>query len=469
MQTINIGGVLYLWPGGATLYKAGEPKPCGRGWTGTKPPGCKRAQRKTKTSKKSSKAEAPTKTEKPARSKAKQEPKAKASKTSTSPMPQPKQDSGYKIPTTGRSAVNAVDFEGMEFGFGSLNDLAGVNTRAIYPRRGDLNLADLNSLDSVNAAIERVEQQQSGDNPLYAQDYRKGRNGESQEFLVFSGQDDDVAAKLKKLGAVEVEGRLYLVRGDGKTRPMNAAEKKLVGSMKERWDLHRSAFRDVEGIATEVDLASLFGGRKKSVLKEVGEPLKRHKAATKKLWATEDKQLGRSPSKQNRAALEKTLKAEAQNWAKSMGFTGEGVNGFSADATKAHDIAHPAAHRLLGLDSQQINQTFGGLKDPDGKPSLIAEEALVNAVEHLSRGDTLEASIQNGLRLAKVQSRNGTDEERAYVRSEEFARGVIDLIENRVYKNNEYSNLMPIVRDYNVISGTVTTSGADFTNSASGG
>lgn len=46
MQTINIGGVLYLWPGGATLYKAQAPKPCGKGWEGTNPPGCKRATQK---------------------------------------------------------------------------------------------------------------------------------------------------------------------------------------------------------------------------------------------------------------------------------------------------------------------------------------------------------------------------------------------------------------------------------------
>lgn len=450
MQTINIGGVLYLWPGGAILYKAGEPKPCGRGWTGTKPPGCKRAQRKAKATKKSSKAEAPTKTEKPARSKAKQPPESKPAK----PLQQQQPVSAYKIPATGRSVVDAED-PWNPFNPDSMRDMGGYRVVwATNPAIGQLPASELSG--AIGAQIES-EGLPPGDEPV----------------LVIGTDrfNKDLAEKFDELGAGLLGGDYsVLLWDDDELKPLTDKDKQAIAETEERWNLHNAAFGDVAEIAREIMIATImYPGKKKKMMDQIKEPLKRHKAATKKLWATEDKQLGRTPSKQNRTALEKTLKDEAQKWAKSMGFSGEGVNGFSADATKAHDIAHPAAHRLLGLNSQQINQTFGGLKDPDGKPSLIAEEALVNAVEHLSRGDTLEASIQNGLRLAKVQSRDGTDEERAYVRSEEFARGVIDLIENRVYKNNEYSNLMPIVRDYNVISGTVTTSGADFTNSAAGG
>jgi hypothetical protein len=364
----------------------------------------------------------------------------------------------YKIPATGRSEVSAQDVA-IPFGPNALREMAG--RRVLWSTSVSL-------LDDIPA------EELSGAIGAIIDSDPQARTGKGETLVaVHKGFDPKMAAKFRSLGAEPIDdaGTYVALRWDGEDlKPITAADKTEIAAAQDRWNRHREAFRDVESMSVDVSIASIvYKGNKNKMLALIEEPLKAHREATKKLWAAEDKDLSRSPTKQSRKKLEKALQAEAQDWAKSMGFTGEGVNGFSADATKAHDIAHPATHRLAGMNSQQINRAFGDLKDANGKPSLLAEEALVNAVEHLSRGDTKEASIQNGLRLAKVLSRNATEAERQYVRSEEFARGLIDVIENRIYKNNEYSNLMPIVRDYNVISGTVTTSGADFTNSASGG
>ena len=189
-----------------------------------------------------------------------------------------------------------------------------------------------------------------------------------------------------------------------------------------------------------------------------------------KLAKVEDAWVGRKPTPGSIPSADE-YKKKAEDWAKSQGFTDGGVNGFTAEATKAHDIAHPLTHDLVGLNSAQINQTLGSLKGVSGKPSLVAEEAVVNIVEHLSRGDSLSASILNGVRLARVQSRDPkfeTDETRAYVRSKEFKNALSDLAD-KIYKNDNFSEYMKIVREFNRVSGTVTASGEDFTNSASGG
>jgi hypothetical protein len=359
------------------------------------------------------------------------------------------QSQTYEIPESGRDAVNASDI-GQDFGFDAINEFAGFS------------MTNILGSPSIEQANEMVKRKIADGFTL------EGTNGR----LLAEVSDN---AAMRAFGATSIDdGRNAVLAWDGdKLTPLTAADKKTLAEARKMWELHQEAFSSVEDIQTEVSIASIIYDRSKSktskILAGVADELKAHKAATKKLWAAEDKALGRTPSKQNRKQLEDEVKAEAKAWAKSMGFTEGGVNGFSADATKAHDIAHPATHRLAGLDSPAINKAFGNLKDADGKPSLLAEEALVNIVEHLSRGDTSEASIQNGLRLAKVLSRNSTEKERRYVRSPEFARGIIDLVDNRIRKNNEYSNLMPIVRDHNTIAGTVTTSGSDFSASASGG
>lgn len=201
---------------------------------------------------------------------------------------------------------------------------------------------------------------------------------------------------------------------------------------------------------------------------EQDEGQRLNRSETDKLFKLQDEAFVRQP-KLSKAKAESELKAEASRWAKSQGFAPGGTNGFSAEATEAHDIAHPATHRLIGLNSDQIRKEFGNLVTKTGKPSLIAEEALVNAIEHLAAGDSLEASIQNGLRLARVQSRSGTDAEKAYVRTSKFANKIIDLIANKAFLDNDFTPIAQVVRDYGYISRTVTASGGNFNNSASGG
>jgi hypothetical protein len=185
--------------------------------------------------------------------------------------------------------------------------------------------------------------------------------------------------------------------------------------------------------------------------------------------ALEDKWVGRKP----KAGVVKPLaeyQKKAEDWARSMGL-GDSANGFTAEATKAHDVAHPITHEMLGMDSKQIHSALGSIKQKDGKPSLLGEEAIVNVVEHLSRGDSLEASIVNGLRVARVLSRNTqyeTDEGRQHVRSKEFNSVLADLA-TKLYKNDNYNEYMKHVRHANRVSGTVRASGFDFNNTASGG
>ena len=188
-----------------------------------------------------------------------------------------------------------------------------------------------------------------------------------------------------------------------------------------------------------------------------------------KLGKTEDEWMGRKPKK-GAVKSANHYKKKADEWAKSQGL-GDFANGFTSEATKAHDLGHPITHEMIGMDSNSINKALGGLKQKDGKPSLVAEEAIVNVVEHLSRGDSLEASILNGVRLARVLSRNTeyeTDEAREYVRSKEFKDKIVEL-SDKLYRNDNFTEYMKLVRQANRVSKTVTAAGDDFTNSASGG
>lgn len=183
----------------------------------------------------------------------------------------------------------------------------------------------------------------------------------------------------------------------------------------------------------------------------------------------EDEWVGRSPKK-GAVKNDSHYKKKASQWAESMGL-GDSANGFTSDATKAHDIGHPVTHEMTGMSSQELHRSLGGIKQKDGKMSLLGEEAIVNVVEHLSRGDTLEAAIVNGLRVARVLSRNTeyeTDEGRKTVRSKEFKDKLIELAE-KVYKNDNFNDYMKLVRVANRVSKTVTAAGDDFSDTASGG
>ncbi|HEY9643601.1 MAG TPA: hypothetical protein V6C57_24140, partial [Coleofasciculaceae cyanobacterium] len=189
-----------------------------------------------------------------------------------------------------------------------------------------------------------------------------------------------------------------------------------------------------------------------------------------RLAPIQDQWVGRKP-KAGVVPSEEEYRRKAAAWAKSQGFEEGGVNGFTAEQTKAHDIAHPVTHDMVGLGSKGIHESFGGVKQKNGSPSLIAEEAIVNMVEHFSRGDSLQNSITNGIRLARVLSRNTdteTDEGRKYFRSPEFKNKLVEAA-NRIYTNDNFSEYMRLVRKYNQISGTVRTAGNDFNDTVSGG
>jgi hypothetical protein len=201
---------------------------------------------------------------------------------------------------------------------------------------------------------------------------------------------------------------------------------------------------------------------------EIAQGFKDEDAIVQKLKATEDRYLGRKPTQ---IGDYKSYETKADTWAKeTFGNFGDGANGFTLAQTKAHDVAHPITHELLNSNSKEISKQLGNLKQADGKPSLLGEEAIVNVVEHLSRGDSIEASILNGLRLARVLSRSPSegDKAREYVRSREF-KNTLATMAHELYRHRNFSLYMDRVRVSNRISGTVRNGGDDFTNSASGG
>lgn len=183
----------------------------------------------------------------------------------------------------------------------------------------------------------------------------------------------------------------------------------------------------------------------------------------------EDRLLGRSPT--GTVPSKEVWEQRADEWSRSIfGDFDEGANGFSLAQTKAHDVAHPITHEMLGTNTARIHRDFGGFLDAQGRDSLIAEEAIVNMVEHFSRGDSQEASLLNGVRLARVLARssNTSDEERAYYRSPEF-KTQLQRIGNQIYRNNDFADYMEIVMSANRVSGTVTAAGDNFNDTASGG
>lgn len=202
---------------------------------------------------------------------------------------------------------------------------------------------------------------------------------------------------------------------------------------------------------------------------------KREDKLHEELDAIENRHLGRKPTGKvgDYASYEKKSAA----WAKAkFGEFTEGANGFTLEQTKAHDIAHPITHELTGLDSDAIHKKFGSLKDALGNDALYGEEAIVNVMEQLSRGSSIEASILNGVRLARNMTRPdpntgvmlASKEAGAYIRSPKFVQDLAETA-HKAYRHNDFAPLIGHLRKSNRISGTVTAAGDDFTNSATGG
>jgi hypothetical protein len=186
------------------------------------------------------------------------------------------------------------------------------------------------------------------------------------------------------------------------------------------------------------------------------------------LDALENKVLNRTPTGSHGDYGYYEKKSAA--WAKEkFGDFAAGANGYTLAQTKAHDIAHPVTHDLIGLNSDTIHKKLGALKDDQGNDALYGEEAIVNVIEQLSRGSSVEASILNGVRLARVMTRrDGSKEARAFVRSPEFV-GKLSELAHQAYRHNDFAPLIAHVRKSNRLSGTVTAAGDNFNSTASGG
>jgi hypothetical protein len=188
-----------------------------------------------------------------------------------------------------------------------------------------------------------------------------------------------------------------------------------------------------------------------------------------KIDELENTYLGRKPTGKHGDYNDYAAKAE--KWANDkFGDFAQGANGFSLAQTKAHDIAHPVTHDLLGMNSDQIHARLGKMTDANGANALYGEEAIVNVMEQMSRGVSIEAAVLNGVRLARVMTRGGIGSAEAtkYVRSPEFAKELGSLA-SKAYRNNDFAPLIAHVRQSNRISGTVMAAGDNFASSASGG
>lgn len=191
--------------------------------------------------------------------------------------------------------------------------------------------------------------------------------------------------------------------------------------------------------------------------KELAGIRRRETIAAQKVAVIEDDLYARKPKK---IATEGEYVKKAQDWAKSQGFVNDGsdINGFTAKQAAKHDIAHPATHDLVGLDSKGLNNYFGGLRTASGSRSLVGEEGIVNAVEHLSRGDTPESSLMSGVRVSRMLSRNGTPDEIKFFRCSGFVKSLNELVEKAI-KMDDYGSISKVVRESNWLAGTVKRMG----------
>jgi len=140
-----------------------------------------------------------------------------------------------------------------------------------------------------------------------------------------------------------------------------------------------------------------------------------------------------------------TYRKRAEQFAKELGLP-PSANSFSELQTRMHDIAHPVVHDMLGLSSKDIQKFFG-------TNDLIAEEALVNALEQMSRGAYPREAATNGVMLARSLSR-GTETASVY-RNNEFSSKVEFLV-HKMFQNPDLYRYLKVVRKANRISRTVT-------------
>ena len=272
--------------------------------------------------------------------------------------------------------------------------------------------------------------------------------------LLVSGKDLKKLSRLEAAGLISTTGtrntRQIFINFDskGQIRKATDAEMELAPLRAKA-----SKLREDQSAMIEAEHSSSFS-LSKADLKQIRNE---ETAIAKKVNEAEDKLYGR---KNTKTATEAEYIDKAELWAKSQGFKNDGndVNGFSAKQAAKHDIAHPATHDLVGLDSAGIHSYFGGLKTASGKKSLLGEEAVVNVMEHLSRGDTLEYSVMSGTRVARMLSKDSTKAERAYVRSPKFLQDLNSLAEKSLRADN-FGTITKVIRESNWESGTVTQAG----------
>ena len=268
-----------------------------------------------------------------------------------------------------------------------------------------------------------------------ASQYREGST------VVIRSDDPKVRTSLNKLGFIPYPKRgsnIYVTKVSGEGLVPES-----VADIKSKSKLGR----DVNELRYSQMKSTLFGDNEEE------------DRLANKIGKLEDEWLGRKP-KQGVVKSKEYYEKEAEKWSKELGLDEE-ANGFSKEATKAHDVAHPVVREMLGMDSEQIRKSLGGLKNPSGKPNLLVEEAIVNIAEHLSRGDDFDSSLLNGVRLAKALSRNMGPKNQARVRTKEFRDALEDLA-IKLYKNDNFNEYMKIIRDSNRVSGTVLQRGDDF-------
>jgi len=169
-----------------------------------------------------------------------------------------------------------------------------------------------------------------------------------------------------------------------------------------------------------------------------------HRKREEELFAELEKIHPRTPT--SKKIDSNTYRKRAQEFVKELGLP-PSANSFSDLQTRMHDIAHPVMYDMLGLSSKDIQKFFG-------TSDLIAEEALVNALEQMSRGEYPRAAAANGVRLARVLSR-GTETASAYRNSEFSAR--VEFLVNKMFQNPDLYRYLKVVRKANRISRTVTT------------
>ena len=478
--------------------------PCGRGWVGTKPPGCKRPEKGVAVQPSNKSTKSPkTKPDKPAvlpdkpveaivkaktrtkKSKTlKVDPKVELKSQQSTPQTQPvkstevpivpKLDPKVEKPDdvivkklteedgSPKSFSTTIGGKQIVMGTSALHSPTwsqnndGITVSGNKSRRFvSHGSASPYSLDpsQFKSFVEKIRQ-----DPAYSK-VEEFNLGDSWNSKSKEGKDS-----LAKLKALESAGLVSLTNPEGSAFHGVVINFDSKGKIRKATDaeiasipLRANAFKLREDQSEMIKLEHSDDMSHKPDPSQIREIRAKETALAGKVVEAEDKLYGR---KNTKTATEAEYITKAEAWAKSQGFKndGDGVNGFSAKQAAKHDIAHPATHDLVGLDSAGIHSYFGGLKTASGKKSLLGEEAIVNVTEHLSRGDTLESSVMSGVRVARMLSRDSTKQERDYVRSPKFLQDLNSLGEKALRANN-FGTISKVVRESNWDSGTVTRSG----------